>query len=150
MTRLMTGLPPSTPILMLVTGIAPISPLHAYADIRWTGEFSTLLVLRAIYDERDKAAAESRPISPRMVKVERDVRRYVLESFLGVAPEIVFVDTSRTLTWFRSYPKPVSLIDFFSEQPAFAAEWTKYEKIGEIRSLNNCDVAVYRRRKDAQ
>lgn len=152
MTRFLQGLPPGTPILMLEPGIGPISPLHAYADIRWTGEFSTLLVLRPIYNERDKAAAEQRPIAPRMAQVERDVRRYVLESFFGTPPEIVFVDISGMgqLSWFYDYPKPVSLIDFFLEQPAFAAEWKKYEKIGEMRSLNTFDVAVYRRRKDGQ
>jgi hypothetical protein len=150
MTRIMVSLPRRTPVLMLQTGIAPISPLHAYADVRWTGAYSTLLVLRAIYNERDRAAAQSRPVEPNMVKVEQDVRHYVLESFAPTPPEIVFVETSQPLAWFEDYPKAVSLIDFFSEQPAFATEWRNYEKIDQIRVLKKFDVAVYRRRKDGQ
>jgi len=150
MTRILASLPGRTPVLMLQTGIAPISPLHAYVDIRWTGTYSTLLAVRAIYDERDKAAAESRSIARHMVKVEEDVRRYVLESFAPTAPEIVFVEISQPLAWFESYAKPVSLVDFFSEQPAFSAEWKKYEKIDQMRVLEKFDVAVYRRRKDVR
>ena len=39
---------------------------------------------------------------PMVSKAERDIRRYVLNSFVGVPPEIVFVDI-RTLRWFEDY-----------------------------------------------
>jgi hypothetical protein len=149
LTRIMTGLPGGTPVLMLLTNIVPMSPLHAYADIRWTGQFSTLVILRAIYSERDHARAEGREMSPRVAKAERDLRRYVLNSFLGVPPEIVFVEMAKPLRWFEDYPRPVSLLEFLTEQPEFAAEWAKYEKVGEVRSLFDIPVAVFRRREDA-
>lgn len=148
MTRFLDGLPPGTPVLMLLTNITPISPLHAYAHIRWTGEYSTLVIIRAIYAERDRARAEGREISPTIGKADRDIRRHVLNSLRGVSPEVVFVDISKTLRWFENYPRPVVLLDYLSEQPEFASEWAKYERVGEIRSIFDIDVAIYRRRKE--
>jgi hypothetical protein len=149
MTRILNSLPSGTPVLMLLTNIVPISPLHAYADVRWTGQFSTLVIVRAIYSERDRALAEGREMNPTIAKADRDIRRYVLNSLRGVPPEIVFVDITKPLRWFETYPRPVSILDYLSEQPEFAAEWAKYKRVGEIHSLFDIDIAIYSRRKDA-
>jgi hypothetical protein len=49
-TRRLRALPADTYVLALSTGVPPISPLHAYAEVRCSGRFAALSELRAALD----------------------------------------------------------------------------------------------------
>ena len=126
----------------------PFSPLQAYADVRPTNTFSTLVPLRAVVSDLDRARESGKPRDPEIAAVERRMRGYVLGAFGPRRPEVVVVDVSMPARWFERYGKPFSLISFLSEDPGFAREWTNYERVGEMPSMN-FKVETYKRRKDA-
>lgn len=141
--------PPGTPILWLGTNLPPWSPMYAYTNVRPTGRYATLLALRKVVDELDEARAKGRPVEPAIADIEQKLRRYVLLSLESEPkPEFVVVDVSKTVRWFETYGKPFSLVSFFSEQPAFAREWTHYRKVADMPSMG-FKVDIYRRNKDA-
>lgn len=144
--RALTRLPAQTPILALSTGVAPLSPLHAYADIRWTGAFGALIELMAIVKDREAAARNGRPRNPELADAERDVRRRVLLSLAEPRPEMVFVNVSPTPRWFETYGRPFSILAFLMEDARFAAEWSNYEPVAETQSLFGVKILSYRLR----
>ena len=146
--RVLTRLPAGTPILALSTGVAPLSPLHAYADIRWTGAFGALIELTAIVKDREAAARTGRPRNPALAEAERDVRRRVLLSLGEPRPELVFVNVSSTPRWFESYGRPFSILSFLMEDARFAAAWSNYEPVAEARSLFGVKILSYRLRRN--
>ena len=127
----------------------PFSPMQAYADVRPTNTFSTLVPLRTVVADRDRAQATGAPRDSGIVKVEQMVRRYVAGAFTPRRPDVVIVDSTVPARWFEAYDKPFSLINFLSEDPVFAREWANYERVGEMKSMN-FKVEAYRRRQDAK
>jgi len=146
--RILTRLPARTPVMALSTGVAPLSPLHAYADIRWTGAFGALIELMAIVQDREAAAREGRPRKPELADAERDVRRRVLLSLTEPRPAMVFVNVSQTPRWFEHYGRPFSILAFLLEDTRFAAEWSNYEPVAETQSLFGVKILSYRLRKN--
>jgi len=146
--RYLRGLPSGTPVLFIGMSQPPFSPLQAYADVRPTNTFSTLVPLRAVVSDLDRARESGKPRDPEIAAVERRMRGYVLGAFGPRRPEVVVVDVSMPARWFERYGKPFSLISFLSEDPGFAREWTNYERVGEMPSMN-FKVETYKRRKDA-
>lgn len=147
LTRFLRTLPAATPVLFIGMSQPPFSPMQAYADVRPTNTFSTLVPLRAVVADRDRAQSTGEPRSPSIEKIEQMIRRYVVGAFAPRLPDVVIVDATLPARWFEAYDKPFSLITFLSEDPAFAREWAKYEKVGEMKSMN-FRVDAYRRRKD--
>jgi hypothetical protein len=149
LTRYLRSLPAATPVLFIGMSQPPFSPMQAYADVRPTNTFSTLVPLRTVVADRDRALSTGQPRNPEIVKVEQMIRRYVAGAFAPRLPDVVIVDATVPARWFEAYGKPFSLINFLSEDPAFAREWAKYERVGEMKSMN-FQVEAYRRRKDAK
>lgn len=144
--RVLRQLPVRTPVLILSTGVPPQSPIHAYADIRWTGAFGALTELAAIVKDRDAAAKEGRPRASALVAAERDLRRRALLSLTEPRPEMVFIDVSPTLRWFEGYDRPVGILAFLLEDSRFAAAWSDYEIGTEMPTLFGIPVRSYKRR----
>ena len=147
--RYLRTLPPATPVLFIGMSQPPFSPMQADADVRPTNTFSTLVPLRTVVADRDRAQATGAPRDSGIVKVEQMVRRYVVGAFTPRRPDVVIVDSTVPARWFEAYDKPFSLINFLSEDPAFAREWANYERVGEMKSMN-FKVEAYRRRQDAK
>jgi hypothetical protein len=148
-TRTLQSLPRGTYVLAFETSVRPISPLHAYADIRWSGEFNENHEIAAIVHEHDAAIAAGRPISPFFVALEQRVRLAALRSLMSRPPELVLVDVTQPLRWFEGYQKSFDLLSWFKQDPAFASAWSAYEYVETVPSLSSRLVEVWRRQTPA-
>jgi hypothetical protein len=144
-TRALQSLPRGTYVLAFQTGVRPISPLHAYADIRWSGEFNENHEIAAVVYERDAALAAGRPIAPFFVALEQHIRRAVLRSLTVHPPELVLIDVSRPLRWFESHDQSFDLLSWFKQDPDFVSAWSDYEYVETVQSLGSRVVEVWRR-----
>ncbi len=148
LTVLLRALPAKTPVLMLETGVTATSPLTSYADIRWTGEYGSLVELGAIVQDRDAATAARRPRDPVLVRLETDLRHRMLGSFTPLQPAIVLVNsaTGSRLRWFEGYSKPFKILAFFQEDASFNAAFSAYQRVGSVGAMDSYTYDVYRRR----
>jgi hypothetical protein len=145
-TRIFHALPPASYVLSFQTGVPPMSPLHAYADVRWSGEFNTNYEISGIVLDADRAVAEGGERDPFFVSVERELRRSVLKSLTVRPPEVVLVDVTKPLRWFEHYDKPFGLLAWLAQDPAFATAWSNYEHVETVESFLNVSVEIWRRR----
>jgi hypothetical protein len=145
-TRIFRSLPPATYVLSLQNGVAPISPLHAYADIRWSGEFGANIEISAIVIDGLKALANGRPRDPYFIALEQHVRAAVVRSLTLRPPRIVLVDVSGSLSLFERFDQPFNLFAWYTRDPAFNAAWANYEYVETVRSFDRVTVEVWRRR----
>lgn len=140
-TKILQALPPRSPILMLSSRVTPITPIHAYADVRWTGTFLNLLSVLPI----SHALAHAHQNNLQLTEQANFLRQGVIESFKDPAPEFVFVDVSKVFTSFVGYDHP-DIIAFMSESPDFQKLWLEYQKIGHINSIYGQEIDVYRKK----
>ena len=70
----------------------------------------------------------------------------VLLSLTDPAPDLVFVDESQPLRWFETYPERMRILDFLMEDPHFAKEWQRYEKVRSFTSYKRFTIVAYRLR----
>lgn len=145
-TRIFRSLPSASYVLSLQTGVPPISPLHAYADVRWSGEFGSLQEISAIVLEAAKDVAAGRERDPYFVALERHVREAVVRSLTLRPPRIVLVDVTVPLRWFEHFNQPFSLLPWLNKDPAFVAAWANYEYVETVPSFEGVTVEVWRQR----
>jgi hypothetical protein len=146
LTKALIDAGPSSRVLALQTGVPPFSLVHAYADFHWTGAFGSLIEMRAIVDDRIQAAKRAVPRDPGLVHAEARLRKLVLLSLTDPAPDLVFVDESQPLRWFETYPERMRILDFLMEDPHFAKEWQRYEKVRSFTSYKRFTIVAYRLR----
>lgn len=149
-TKSLRSLPAGTYVLSLQLGVPPISPLFAYADVRWSGEFSTLNEISTVVLERAKDRAQGRPEDPYYVALDQHIRHSVLRSLTVHTPQIVLVDVSPQMRWFERYDKPFKLLPWLAEDRAFAAAWSNYEYVETVKSFAGVTVAIWRRRAPSE
>ncbi len=89
-----------------------------------------------------EAQAGSQPASwtPTMDQIRDLARRSVLEDFERYRPELVLVHDGAPKNYFRGLP--FDYIEWFSQDPSFAAIWSKYDKVGTVDAAQ---IALYRR-----
>lgn len=140
-TKALQQLPPRTPILMLSTRVTPITPIHAYADIRWTGRFPNLLSVLAVVDAWEHSPEAKNPL----LDEKKFCRHCVNESFMNPAPQIVFVDVSKVMGFFLTFRHP-DIVAFLSEGPEFQKIWSGYEKVSHITTVYGQELDVYEKK----
>jgi hypothetical protein len=139
LTRYLQALPDKTAVLMLSTRVTPITPIHAYADIRWTGIFTNLLGVLPI--------ADPHPTQGTTVLDRKIIFQIVKESFDKPSPQVVFVDVSKVMDSFLGFRHP-DIIAFLLEDPDFRRIWSAYKKSDHIETIFGQEVDIYYRRTD--
>lgn len=141
-TKVLQGLPPRTPILMLSSRVTPITPIHAYADIRWTGTFLNLLSLLPVTHALAHTDGHDLPLIEEEAK---SFRQTVTDSFKNPSPEFVFVDVSKVFSSFVGYDHP-DILAFMSGSADFQKLWLEYQKVGHINSIYGQELDVYQKK----
>jgi hypothetical protein len=127
------------PVLWLTTSIYPQFPVLNYTDSRLAMPFMSLWVLPAVYGPGDApggALAYHAPAS--MSRAEQMVYRGVVTGFTREHPPLVLVEQASREGGFRGLP--FDYLDYFTRDPAFAAEWAHYALLTKIDN-----VSIYRR-----
>jgi hypothetical protein len=140
-TKTLQQLPPHTPIFMLSTRVTPITPIHAYSDIRWTGRFPNLLSILAVVDAREHSPETKNAL----LDEKQFCRHCVNESFMNPTPQVVFVDVSKVMSFFLTFRHP-DIIAFLSEGPEFRKIWSGYEKVSHITTIYGQELDVYQKK----
>lgn len=140
-TKLLQTIPRRTPILMLSSRVTPISPIHAYADIRWTGTFLNLLSALPISHALAHADEKNLPL----IEAAKFLRQGVTESFKDPSPQFVFVDVSKVFTSFAGYDHP-NIIEFLSGSADFQRLWVGYQKVGHLDTIYGQELDVYKKK----
>jgi hypothetical protein len=148
-TQVFRSLPAKSYVLALETGVPPVSPMHAYADVQWSGEFGSNDEIASIMADRLQAHAEGRQRDPYFVSLEQHVREAVARSLMLRRPRVVILDVSVPPRWFEHYDQTFSLLPWFRQDPAFAAAWADYEYVETVKSFENTTVQIWRLRASA-
>jgi hypothetical protein len=132
------------PVLWLTTSIYPQFPVLNYTNSKLAMPFMSLWVLPAVYGPADATGpASARTMAyhapAAMNRAERLVWRGVIAGFTREHPALVLVVPASREGGFNGLP--FDYLDYFTRDPAFAAEWTHYALLTRIDNID-----IYRRR----
>jgi hypothetical protein len=128
------------PVLWLTTSIYPQFPVLNYTNSPLAMPFMSLWVLPAVYSGAtpvDGAVTYHAPDA--MNRSEQLVWRGVIDGFTRRHPALVLVEQASREGAFRGLP--FDYLDYFSRDPAFAAEWQHYVLLTKVDN-----VSIYKRR----
>jgi hypothetical protein len=118
-------------------------PLVTYSRVGWASRHPCLWFLPALYAEDfDKSAIVYHPIEA-MSNTERSLFESVVDDLLKHQPLLLFVDAAEPKWVFNR--KDFDFLDYYSQDPRFAAFLRQYELISRVNSFQ-----VYRRKPSTQ
>ncbi len=127
---------PSQSILVLSSNVSAGFPMVNYSGVGWSSRFPTLWLLPGALLQRHATDGTDDML---LDEIERYTRNAVLADFTSHPPDLVIVDNREKKSYFGDLS--VDYIDYFTEDPRFAAIWTSYEWVA-----NEGDYRLYRRR----
>jgi hypothetical protein len=123
-------------IAILTTNVWPGFPMVNYTGVGWSSRFPTLWPLPGALRGLETASGGERE---RLIEIERYTRAAVVADFTRQPPDLVIVDKREKKSYFGDLP--FDYIDYFTEDPRFAAIWADYEWV-----VDEGDYRLYRRR----
>ena len=110
-------------VLVITPGIYPHFPAMNYVDVKQASRFVTVWPLQGAYEG-------CQPNDPRyhapedMTEIEKLFGRMLIEDLARHKPQMVVVDKIPGIPWCGG--KEFDFVEYFTMQPAFAAEWRNY------------------------
>lgn len=127
------------PVYVFSVEVQPFLPAVPLLNLQWASRYSSLWPLPALLK------AEQTPASPEAARLlatyRKPFRQSVNDDFTRYHPRIVFVDRHRL----PDFPADYDLMSFFLADPAFAAIWADYARIGSVTypdSIMGYDIYV--------